>query len=150
MPDAFRRAIKRTPENLAVAAHVLEIARAWDRGDLGLDSVRVQTGGRERLIGVAHTEGEDRATMMRLFDALVSSQEPDGSVVTHQGRLTREDLHTHRARVISDTRGRRVVQFPVWNKTDERLVYRPIPDHVIRDQDRREARERGDTPDDGH
>jgi hypothetical protein len=61
-------------------AHVVELARAWERGDLGLDSLRAQCSGFDRFqaLRFAGLDGEDADLLRRLVGALVADDEGDG------------------------------------------------------------------------
>jgi hypothetical protein len=65
------------PEQAETMRHVLELASSWQRGGLGLDSLRRQCSGYDRFTAMRFTPPgtEDRALMRALLEALVAEEQ---------------------------------------------------------------------------
>jgi hypothetical protein len=104
--------------------HVVELARAWEAGELPLESVRIQSTGYDRNVAVRTTGvgTPEKLLINRLLDALVADQ---NLYETKQGAFEEQDLREDQARKLRDALGRRVIQFPVNG------FYRDIPQHKL-------------------
>jgi hypothetical protein len=110
-------------------AHVLEVARAWERGDLPLAGVRSTSSGYERWTAIrfAGIGNPDKVLLMRLQEALVRDA---GDVMTKQGLFTQDDLREAGAWIHPDDNGRRVIRFKGMDDQG-RAYFREIPDYKL-------------------
>lgn len=78
-----------TPENQAITELVVEIADAWARGEIGLESVRRQCDGWDRFVAMNHARSE----VAVLIDALVDDDNRrKGLIETKHGLFTPQDI----------------------------------------------------------
>jgi hypothetical protein len=139
--NPYEDAKRNSPENLAITATVISIARDWQSGAFPLASVREQCSGTDRWVAINHAKDDDRKIIQSLLDALVDEQDrAEGVIVTKQGRFTQRDLREAGAWIHPDEYGNRIIRFKgldgsVFDK-DTRAVFRPIPDHKIREGQR--------------
>jgi hypothetical protein len=121
------RARSVTPENAEITQDVIELAEAWKRGDIGLDSIRIQSTGYQRFVASVHASREVMPMIIALDE---ERKEAEGEHFTNHGTFTQRDLREARAR-ITTYRKTRVIQIPESVYADGTAWYREIPDRLI-------------------
>lgn len=97
-----------TRSNAEATAQVVELAEAWRRGEIGLDSVRRQCSGYERFVAMNHA----REQVRDLVDALAAEDDArEGRVETNQGTFTEQDIRENGG-ILAIINGRRVLRWP--------------------------------------
>jgi hypothetical protein len=129
---AHREPTEDERENLVA---VLEIARAWEAGQLPLAGVRSSCSGHDRwramrFAGVGNAE---KHLLMRLADALVADI---GDVIAKHGLFTQEDLQDAGALIHADFYGRRIIRFKGLHPETKEPYYRSIPDYKLEEGQR--------------
>jgi hypothetical protein len=124
----MRRATRPTATNLEITQHVVELAEAWRRGDIGLDSVRRQcegvfdmAGGYARFVANHHA----REQVKDLIEALAAEDDArEGIIRTSFGGFTSQDLHEHGG-IVSRLDGRARLVWPVSGAGPGSWRYKP-------------------------
>jgi hypothetical protein len=102
------RAGQSSRTNEEATAQVMELAAAWERGELGLDSVRRQCSGYDRFIAMNHARDQVRA----LIEALAAEDDARAGIVrTSFGGFTPQDLQEHGG-IVSSVNGRQRLVWP--------------------------------------
>jgi hypothetical protein len=110
----LRRAADPTADNLEVTNSVVEIADAWSRGEIGLDSVRRQCSGWERFVALNHAKD----AIQPLVDALAQDDEDCGLFLrTKHGHYLPQDL-AENGGLHGAINGRRVLRWPTSGNPD--------------------------------
>lgn len=112
----MRRAKRPTATNLDITKHVVELADAWRRGEIGLDSVRRQCegvfdmpGGYARFVANHHA----RDQVKDLIEALAAEDDARERIIrTSFGGFTCQDLHEHGG-LLTTVNGERRLVWPV-------------------------------------
>jgi hypothetical protein len=129
--DWLQRAREATPENAETTAAVVEIAEAWQRGEMPLAAARRACTGHDRFVAMNH----EKARVMPLIDALARDQdEREGAIMTKHGLFTRADIESARGSITHDCNGRRVLQFAFDVDAIGRPMYRVIPEWKLDEQ----------------
>jgi hypothetical protein len=102
------RAGQSSRSNEEATEQVMELAAAWERGEIGLDSIRRQCSGYDRFIAMNHARDQVRDLVAALAD---EDDRRAGSVVTKHGAFTPQDLREHGG-IAATVNGQRVVQWP--------------------------------------
>jgi hypothetical protein len=86
----------------------MELAASWQRGEIGLDSVRRQCSGYDRFIAMNHA----REQVRDLIDALAEEDDQrETAVETKHGRFSQQDLREHGG-IVATINGQRVLRWP--------------------------------------
>jgi hypothetical protein len=136
--DALREGNDPTPEQIATRDHVLEIALAWQAGDLGMDGVRDLCSGFERWQAVrfADPSHEGYAALLRMIDLMVAGD--SGILHTNHGIVVSEELHQGHVLATTNADGKRVWVWPMCFIHGEPL-YPPV--HLPHGEERRRIEE---------
>lgn len=109
-------AMHRSPtfEEAQTLRHVVELAQAWKRGDLPLESVRAQCTGFERWQAMRFAElgSSDKRALMALLDALVAEDKAVFS--TPQGLIHMYEVYEGGAKAVTTHDGRRAFVWPMF------------------------------------
>jgi hypothetical protein len=115
------RAGQSTRTNEEATAQVMELAAAWERGEIGLDSIRRQCSGYDRFIAMNHARDQVR----QLIEALAAEDDArEGIVRTGFGEFTSQDLHEHGG-IVSRVDGRARLVWPVSGAGPGSWRYKP-------------------------
>jgi hypothetical protein len=116
------RAAQASRTNEEATGHVVELAAAWRAGELGLDSVRRQSGGYERFVAMNHAREEVRD----LIEALAADDDArEDAIVTRHGTFTQQDLRENGG-IVATINGQQVLRWPTsgvpgrWRYFEER------------------------------
>lgn len=83
-----------TPENAEITERVLELAQAWQAGDIPAAGVFSLCTGRERFIALNHLGkgSAEKLLLLELIEALCGYVDDGKAWQTKHGRFTRDDL----------------------------------------------------------
>lgn len=115
LAEAMRPKRVPTPNEEQAIADVRDMAVEWDAGRLPLSSVRRQSSGRQRWLATRFTPPDHPAfrPMMRMFDALIRSDETEGRVMVTRHGLITEAMAAESETTIEHHDGQQVIVFPV-------------------------------------
>ena len=116
------------PDEIAVLDDVLEVARAWERGELPLAGVKTACSGYERwqAMRFAVLGSTDKRTLMALSEALVAS-DPTGFDTPH-GWMGMGEVFAAQAKATTNHEGKRVYLWPMhWTNGEAQFPLAHLP-----------------------